>query len=397
MSLRVLFAIGSLEVGGAERQLVRYLKGIDRTRFAPGLWITARRGALLEEVPDDVPIFAFEERLGPGQVYFPGRIHRRQVRDLAAALDEFRADLVVTRAFQQTLVAGGATVRRPTPLVAIEASDPRRDFPRQVRRFGGMKTRLIAKAYRSARAVIALSGGARDGLCSFYGLESESVTVLPNFVDLEEIDRLVAEPGPAFDPAEFHVVCVGRLSIAKGPDVLLEAAGILLRSQRLPNLRLHFIGDGALRSQLEQIADRPPLAGHVAFEGYRRNPFPFLRQADLFCLPSRQEGMPGALLEAMACTVPVVAADCESGPREVLEGGGYGRLVPVGDANALAAAIESISTRPDEARRTAVAARRRVEDEYSAPIGMERLQRLLEWAATSPGRAQDGANRRSGG
>ena len=121
--------------------------------------------------------------------------------------------------------------------------------------------------------------------------------------------------------------------------------------------------------------------GHVAFAGHRANPFAYLRRCDLFCLPSLNEGMPGALLEAMACGVPVVAADCPSGPREVLTGGAFGRLVPVADPDALADAIEAVARDPATARATAAAARRHVEEEYSIPVGMARWERLLEWAA----------------
>lgn len=378
--IRVLFAVGSLEIGGAERRVTRYLRHLDRDRFTPGLYLVARRGPLLAEVPADVPVYVFEERLGPGRLYLPGRVHRRQVRDLAAALDEFSADLLVTRAFHQTLLAGPAVRLRPTPLVAIEASDPRRDFPRQVTRFAGFKKRLIARAYRDAKAVIALSEGAAGGLSEFYGLPRDRISVLPNFVDLDEIDQLAAESGPALHPEQFHVCAVGRLSPEKGADVLLDAAILLLSTGRLPRLHVHFIGDGPLRPALEQVAAKPPLAGHVRVAGALRNPFAYLARCDLFCLPSRYEGMPGALLEAMACRVPVVAADCPSGPREVLDGGRFGRLVPSDDPAALADAIEAAARDPEAARRTAPGARRRIEEEYSVPVGMGRLERLLDAA-----------------
>jgi glycosyltransferase involved in cell wall biosynthesis len=102
-----------------------------------------------------------------------------------------------------------------------------------------------------------------------------------------------------------------------------------------------------------------------------------MKRCDLFCLPSLYEGMPVALLEAMACGVPVVATDCPSGPREVLAGGEFGRLVPVADPVALAEAMKAVVRDPEEAARAVAAARRRVEDEYSVASGMPRLERLL--------------------
>jgi glycosyltransferase involved in cell wall biosynthesis len=132
---------------------------------------------------------------------------------------------------------------------------------------------------------------------------------------------------------------------------------------------------------LEQQVRHSGLTEHVTFTGFVANPLAYVRQCNLFCLPSLYEGMPVALLEAMACGVPVVATDCPSGPREVLAGGEFGRLVPVGDPAALAAAIEQVLRDPTGSRVMTSAARRRVEEEYSAPIGIRRLERLLEAAA----------------
>lgn len=375
--LRILFAVGSLEIGGAERQVVRYLQGLDRSRFTPGLYLVARRGPLLTDVPPDVPIFSFDDRVRPSRLYMPGRIHRQQVRDLAAVLDVFAADALVTRAFHQTLIAGPAVRRRPTPFVAVEASDPRRDFPRQVKRFRRLKRRLVARSYSEADAVVALSEGGREGLASFYGLPRERVTVLSSFVDVADIGRLAGEPGPALDPAKFHVVTVGRLSPEKGHSDLLKATEMLLRSGRLPNLHVHLIGDGLLRRDLERFVDRHSLQMHVTFVGSLWNPFPYVTHGDLFCLPSRYEGMPGSLLEAMACGVPVLATDCESGPREALAGGEFGALVRPNDPPALADAIAVIAGNLDEAKQRAIAARRRVEEHYAAQPGIDRLQNLL--------------------
>lgn len=378
--LRVLIAIGSLDVGGAERQAVRYLKHLDRGRFAPGLYLISRRGPLLDAVPGDVPVYAFDERILPGRVYLPGGVHRRQVRDLAAALDEFSADLLVTRTFHLTLPGAAAARRRPTPLVAVDANDPRRDFRRHAGRFQALKRRMIGRAYRNAAAVVALSDGAADGLSEFYGVPRDRVSVLPNLVDLDEIDRLAAEPGPDLVPGRFHVAAVGRLAEEKGHRYLLEAVR-LLRARGGPDVQLHLLGDGPLRASLEVIARDLGVADRVTFAGFCANPFAYVRRCDLFCLPSLNEGMPGALLEAMACGTPVVATDCPSGPREVLDGGRFGRLVPVADTKALADAIATIAGDGEGAKRVAVAARRRVEEEYSLPVGIARLEAILNRAA----------------
>jgi glycosyltransferase involved in cell wall biosynthesis len=380
MPLRVLFAIGSMEVGGAERQLARTLKHLDGQRIQPGLYLVSKRGPLLDRVPSDVPVFAFEERVAAQAFYVPGAIHRRQVCDLAAALDEFEADLLVTRSFHMTLIGGPAARRRPTPLIAIDASDPRWDFNRNAGRFAGIKRRVIARAYREAASVIALSGGAADGIAEFYRLPRNRITVLSNSIDVGEVAEQARWPGPSLERDKFHAVSVGRLVPEKGHRDLLEAAALLIRDGRVPNLRVHLLGDGPLRSELKSLADAQGIAEVIDFVGFHENPVAYLTRCDVFCLPSLNEGMPGALLEAMACGIPVVASDCQSGPRELLRDGQFGQLVPVRDPLQLATALCNVARSPETARAAALEARRYVETACSAPAVTRRFEALFESA-----------------
>jgi len=104
------------------------------------------------------------------------------------------------------------------------------------------------------------------------------------------------------------------------------------------------LGDGPERSSLEALVAERGLTGSVDLPGWISNPYPYMAHAGVFVLSSRWEGLPSVLIEALFCGVPVVATDCLSGPREILEGGRYGALVPVGNEDALAAAIERALT-----------------------------------------------------
>lgn len=378
MPARILFAIGSMEVGGAEKQVIRYLRHLDRTRFLPGLYLIDRRGELLADVPEDVPIYAFGERVRPSKLYVPGGIHRRQVQDLTSVIREFGADLVVGRSFHMTLIAAPAAKRRSIPLIAIEASNPQWDFQRSAGRFQSIKRRLISRAYASAAAVVALSEGAARGLSEFYRLPEHRVRRLSSSIDLGELKRLAAEPAPPLEPGCFHMASVGRLVPEKGHRDLIEAVARLIGDGERADLRLHVIGDGPLRVELERFAHERGIGSAVHFAGFRRNPIAIVRQCDLFCLPSHYEGMPGALLEAMSCGVPVIACDCESGPREIFDGGRFGTLIPVGDPTALAAAILDVANKPAAARDKAFAGQRHVEQKYSASAVVEQMQALFQ-------------------
>ena len=110
------------------------------------------------------------------------------------------------------------------------------------------------------------------------------------------------------------------------------------------------LGEGRERPRLERLVAELGLSEDVALPGYVENPFAWLSRAQLFILSSRYEGLPGALVQALACGCPVVSTDCPSGPREILEDGKLGALVPVGDAAAMAAAIVAALNAPrDEA------------------------------------------------
>ena len=114
----------------------------------------------------------------------------------------------------------------------------------------------------------------------------------------------------------------------------------LVHRRGASQILLWIVGDGPLRDQLQTQVRGSALDNHVRFEGFQPNPLPYVRNAQLHCLPSLFEGMSNALAEAMACGTPVLASDCPSGPREMLCDGRLGRLIPPADSRALADAIQ---------------------------------------------------------
>lgn len=155
----------------------------------------------------------------------------------------------------------------------------------------------------------------------------------PNAVIDDELGALAALPPPCPLPQRF-LLAVGRLTPEKGFDLLLEAYALASRQAALPPLVI--VGQGPLGDALHEQARRLGIAGRVLFTGYLSNPYPLFRRARLFVLSSRQEGMPTVLIEALALRVPVVATDCRTGPRELLDGGRLGVLVAPGNPHALA-------------------------------------------------------------
>jgi glycosyltransferase involved in cell wall biosynthesis len=132
------------------------------------------------------------------------------------------------------------------------------------------------------------------------------------------------------------VVAAGSLAPWKGFDVLLDAMAKVV--EQVP-ARLLLLGDGPQRAALTAQVARLGLEAHVDLVGYVENPLKYFSRSDVFVLSSRVEGLPNVLVEAMMCGCTPVSTDCPTGPREVLENGKFGALVPVDDANAMASAI----------------------------------------------------------
>ena len=139
------------------------------------------------------------------------------------------------------------------------------------------------------------------------------------------------------------IMGIGRLTEAKDFPTLLRAFAGIRAQQRV---RLVILGEGSDRDKLETLVDRLGVKEDVLLPGFVTNPYPYLKRASAFVLSSQREGLPTVLIEAMALGVPCVATDCESGPSEILAGGRYGHLTPVGDVDALANAIARTLRQP---------------------------------------------------
>ncbi|TWT61101.1 glycosyltransferase [Rubinisphaera italica] len=382
---RVLFSIGSLGGGGAERQVIQYLTHLDRSQFEPVLYLTKREGPFLSEVPDDVPIASFEERVALPRWNFPGAIYRLQVQDFRKFLVEQQIDLVCAVTIMNVLVAGEAIKAVNRPWLAVSMADLRNELKRELGKFSTIKHRKLCRAFRAADRVIAVSTGDREGLFACHNVDPEKTLIVPNSVDIERVETLASEPSPNWDPHQFHIVLAGRLTHQKGHRFLIEAMDQIVHQQGMKQVQLHLLGQGELESDLKNMVSERNLDDHIEFAGFIDNPFPYLKAADLFCLPSLYEGMPLILLEAMACGVPIVATDCPSGPRELLEGGRYGRLVTPecsGDlANAITEAIENSAWREEVSR----SSKKHVAEKYESNVTIRQLENHLLKIAQSQG------------
>jgi glycosyltransferase involved in cell wall biosynthesis len=231
----------------------------------------------------------------------------------------------------------------------------------------------IRKLYPLADGIVAVSQGVADDIAGIVEMPAGHIHVVRNPVITPALARLAAETveHPWFGPGQPPVVMgIGRLTRQKDFATLIRAFAHV--RHRLGPLRLIILGEGRDREALMHLAEDEGVLEDVALPGFMSNPYAWLSRASLFVLSSRWEGSPNALTEAMALGIPVVSTDCPSGPREVLAGGRYGPLVPVGDHQALAEAMSRVLARPEPAQslRDAV-------QEYRSEVSARRYLEVL--------------------
>jgi glycosyltransferase involved in cell wall biosynthesis len=198
---------------------------------------------------------------------------------------------------------------------------------------------FVRHCYSGADEIVAVSKGVAADLGVRCCLPWHRIKVIYNPVLTPELLEKAREPveHPWLAPNQPPVVLgVGRLTIQKDFSTLLRAFAQV--RQRRP-AKLLILGEGDQRRQLEALSRELGVDGHVCLAGYRENPHAYMARAQVFVLSSIYEGFGLVLVEAMASGVPVVSTDCESGPREVLQDGRYGTLVPIGNVEALAQGI----------------------------------------------------------
>ncbi len=205
----------------------------------------------------------------------------------------------------------------------------------------GRKYRVLPLLYRFflpfADAAVGVSQGISDDLAKRAGNRHKIHTIYNGVVTADFDERANAPvEHPFFAGGDPVFVAAGRMVEQKDFPVLLRAFAHV--AQQRP-ARLIILGDGPLRTSLEALAVELGIAGWVSMPGYQANPLPYMKRADVMVLSSKFEGFAIVLAEALACGTPVVSTDCPYGPAEILRDGTYGRLVPVGDAQALAGAM----------------------------------------------------------
>ncbi len=333
----VAFFLPNLCGGGAERVIVNLAHGIIDRGIPVDLVVAAAQGELLSQMPPGVRLVD----LGAGRVI-------KSVGPLTGYLRRVKPRVLVSSMGHANLVAlwAGKLAGHATPVVVTVHNTMSRSTPQQGRLGGWLWPHLLRTFYPWASSVVAVSRGAADDLARTAGLPRDAVRVIYNPVITPGMLATArqAPDHPWFAPGQPPVIVgVGRLTPQKDFATLLRAFAAVRRNRPA---RLLILGEGEERGRLEGLASELGVSADVTLPGFRDNAVAYLAGAAVFVLSSAWEGLPTVLIEALAAGARVVATDCPSGPREILQDGRLGALVPVGDAAALATAILAALDRP---------------------------------------------------
>lgn len=369
-SPRVLQVINNLAVGGAEHELFYFLQeAVKDSSFSFEVCTIWEEGNLHEEIASlGIPVFCLSPR------------HKYSLWNIWKINQVIRTgfyDIVHVHLFPASIYAALATIFQRNPLfVFTEHSESNR------RRVHRLLRPIEAWQYNRFDLILAVSKSVKDELMHWQPRIAERITIAENAIP---VDKIPAYRKGASRPEdkEIDILYIGRLIQAKGVDVLLQsifkAQGCIDRP-----IRTCILGDGPQRRMLEQMASNLGL-GNVSFLGFQKDVFYWMAKAKVMVLPSRWEGLPIALLEAMAFGIPVICTTV-GGIADVIEQDDSGILIPPGNTNELSAAICRILEDGDLRDRLATRARVTVNERFDVKKLVKQILDLYRTMLDSRGK-----------
>ena len=339
---KLMIILPTMGQGGADRVTLILLQHLNRHEFDLSLVLMRREGAYLNEIPSDVRVIDCNAK-NLWLFLFP----------LLSVIRREKPDILFS-------TCGGANM----PLSLLAFLNPFRKWKailsernilfhpgkNQIKRYAMIFSKALF--YRFTDVITAVSEGVKSELSRFLLLPKSEILVVDNPVIDKNLYFQSMEPfaHPWFSkdriiPVILHV---GRFVYQKDHATLIRAFQILLKHKQA---RLFLLGEGPLKPDIQMLVNELGLASEVAFGGFDINPFKYMAACDVFVMSSIHEGMPGVLIQAMACGAPVVSTNCPTGPDELVTGES-GILVPVQDKSALASGLVKMLDFTPEARKS---------------------------------------------
>lgn len=325
---KIAIFLPDLRGGGAERVFLNLSKGFVARGYAVDMVLIRRQGELLDQLPSKVSVIDFDKsRIR--STFLPLLRYLRNAKPDALITVMWPLTIIGTLAFLVSGIKTKVVVSDHNTLSLSTADDT------CIKRF--LLSKTIKYVYPLANIRLAVSNGVAADVEQLSGLKQDTIKVIYNPIESPSYDLSVVRLAALESTNEVRtIISVGAFKAQKNQMVLIKA---FAKVKARLNARLIILGDGVMRAELEQLVQQLGLDDSVSLPGFKKDIQAYYQTADVFVLSSNYEGFGNVIVEALAHGVPVVSTDCPSGPREILCDGKYGKLVAVGDVDALADAI----------------------------------------------------------
>ena len=366
---RVAIYVPSLRGGGAERVMLDLASGLSDRGIRVDLVLVKAEGDYLSQVPKGLRLIDLNShRTLASLMKLVAYVRRERPAVLLSTLAEANVMALVAKLLLRGRLRVVTRIANTySEELAIGSFKHRQAL------------RLLKLLLPMADSIVAVSQGVADDLRELIPAVSHKITTIYNPVVRPELAEQAAAPvSHSWFKSECApvILSAGRLTAVKDHATLLRA---FAEVRRLRPARLVILGVGPERENLLELADGLNVSQHVDLPGFDVNPFAYMSRASVFVLSSRYEGFPNVLVQAMACGTPVVSTDCRSGPREILEDGKWGHLVPVGDWRAMAEAIMDTLDNPIPSGQLIARA-----SDFSADASIDRYLEVLTGCSQTP-------------
>ncbi|MGB3767440.1 MAG: glycosyltransferase [Phormidesmis sp.] len=339
--------IPNLDGGGAERVMLHLAEGFTAHDLSVDLVVAQAKGAYLSKVPDNVRLIDLDAKAP--LLFHKTRLLKQYLEQEQPSFLITTLDILSSGTWARQLAGVGTQV-----VMCVQTHLSQQFQDRHGQLMQTLKWATVKWFYPMADAIVAASSGVAQDLEQNADILSQRISVIHNPVVTPDFSQKAsaAVDHPWFAPNQPPVLLgVGRLVKQKSFATLVEA---FARVRQQQPARLMILGDvdprePDIKPELERLIEKFGIADDVAFPGFVENPYAYMAKADVFVLSSIYEGFGNVVAEAIAAGTPVVATDCKSGPAEILQQGKYGKLVPVGDAEAMAEAIIAMLKQPTDA------------------------------------------------
>lgn len=324
---KIAIFIPSLRGGGAERVMLNLASGLVSKNYSIDLVVVKLEGQYINQIPQNIKVINLNSKRAITSIIpLIKYIKKNEPNVIVSAMGHINIVAIIAKLFMSNKIKVIITEHTTLSLAKKESKNLKEKIT----------IKILKYIYQYSDAIVAVSKDVAKDMSSILNIPLEKINVIYNPIISDDLIKKSMENinESWFYPGEPPVVIsVGRLTEAKDFDTLIYAFKKIYEKMKV---RLVILGEGEKRSYLEKLIHDMGLDNDVKILGFVENPYSYMKRASVFVLSSKREGLPTVLVEALACGTPVISTDCYSGPREILQNGKLGKLVPVGDVDALA-------------------------------------------------------------